>query len=60
MIEEVRQEVIKKGFQKEEDEIYFFKNIKPRFVFRLIYHISIYNLETNRPNSSIKIKRKYL
>ena len=60
IIEEVRQDVIRKGFKKEAEEIYFFKNIKPRFVFRLIYHISVYNLEANRPNGSIKIKRKYL
>lgn len=42
------------------DEINFFKNIKPFFVSRLIYHINVYNIETNRPNGSIKIKRKYL
>lgn len=42
------------------DEVNFFKNIKPLFVSRLIYHINVYNIETNRPNGSIKIKRKYL
>ncbi len=42
------------------EEINFFKNIKPLFVSRLIYHIKVYNIETNRPNGSIKIKRKYL
>ncbi|CAG5083050.1 RteC domain-containing protein [Parvicella tangerina] len=42
------------------EEINFFKNIKPLFVSRLIYHINVYNIETNRPNGSIKIKRKYL
>lgn len=42
------------------DEINFFKNIKPLFGSRLIYHVNVYNIETNRPNGSIKIKRKYL
>lgn len=42
------------------DEINFFKNTKPLFVSRLIYYVNVYNIETNRPNGSIKIKRKYL
>lgn len=42
-----------------QEEICFFKNIKPRFISRLIYHLKIYNIETKRPNGSIKIKRKY-
>lgn len=42
------------------EEINFFKNTKPLFVSRLIYHVNVFNIETNRPNGSIKIKRKYL
>lgn len=42
------------------EEINFFKNIKPLFASRLIYFISVYNIETNRPNGSVKFKRKYL
>lgn len=57
-------EDIKARFRKylpktEKDEIHFFKNIKPRFVARLIYYLNTYNIESNRPNGSVKIKRKY-
>lgn len=41
------------------DEIYFFKEIKPKFVSKLIYHLSVFNIETNKPNGGIKVKRKY-
>ena len=41
------------------DEICFFKEIKPKFVSKLIYHLSVFNIETNKPNGGIKVKRKY-
>lgn len=43
-----------------DQEIDFFKNIKPLFLSRLIYHLRVYNIETNKPHGALKIKRKYL
>lgn len=34
---------------KEEEEIYFFKETKPRLCSRLIYYRKVYNIEMNRP-----------
>lgn len=58
-IEEIKTHFKKYRPQTEKDEIRFFKNIEPRFVARLIYYLNIYNIESNRPNGSVKIKRKY-
>lgn len=57
---ELRTSVVTKGFIDETSEIIFFKEIKPRLVVHLIYHNSVYKIETNRPNGSSKIKRKYI
>ncbi|MDD2983896.1 MAG: RteC domain-containing protein [Crocinitomicaceae bacterium] len=57
---ELRKIVVSKRFSSEADEILFFKEIKPKLVSHLIYHNNVYNIETNRPNGSAKIKRKYI
>lgn len=59
-IERLRKKFMKQDQISPSDEINFFKNIKPLFASRLIYFISVYNIETNRPNGSVKFKRKYL
>lgn len=59
-LDKVRDQVLKNGFSDTEAEIHFFKTIKPKFVSRLIYHNKVYNIETHRPNGSVKVKRKYL
>ena len=46
-------------FANENEEIEFFKIIKPRLVFRLIYYRKIYNIEMNRP-AGIQAQRNYL
>jgi len=46
-------------FQSEEEEILFFKEIKPRLCFRLIYYRKLYNIEINRP-AGIDKQREYL
>lgn len=47
------------NLKNKEEEIYFFKVIKPKFSSKLIYHLKVYNIETYKPNGSNKIKRKY-
>lgn len=46
-------------FADDAEEIHFFKVIKPRRVFRLIYYRKIYNIEMNRP-VGIQDQRNYL
>lgn len=46
-------------FKDEEEEIYFFKEIKPRLCSHLIYYRKIYNIEMNRP-VGIDKQREYL
>ena len=45
---------------KNEEEILFFKEIKPGILSQLIYHIKINNIESKRPMGSIEIQQKYL
>ncbi len=42
-----------------ENEIYFFKEIKPLFMSKLIYHIGVFNIESLLPNGGKKSKIKY-
>lgn len=51
--------VLPYDFRNEEEEILFFKEIKPRLCFRLIYYRKIYNIEMNRP-AGIDKQREYL
>lgn len=46
-------------FSDEEEEIMFFKDIKPKFCYRLIYYRKVYNIEMNRPAGAEK-QKEYL
>jgi len=56
---EVKEHVLKTGFNSVNDEIYFFKHEKPNLVSKLIYYNSIYKIETKKPYGEKSIK-KYL
>lgn len=47
-------------FQSEEEEITFFKEIKPKFCYRLIYYRKLYNIEINRPVAGCSTQKEYL
>jgi hypothetical protein len=47
-------------FKSEEEEILFFKEVKPGILSQLIYQIKINNIESKRPMGSIDIQQKYL
>lgn len=51
--------VLSYKFQNEEEEILFFKEIKPRLCFRLIYYRKVYNIEMDRP-TGINKQQEYL
>lgn len=47
-------------FQNEAEEINFFKEIKPKFCYRLIYYRKLYNIEMNRPVAAMCKQKEYL
>ncbi|KAA6314962.1 hypothetical protein EZS27_034503 [termite gut metagenome] len=51
--------ILSYNFRNEEEEILFFKEVKPRLCFRLIYYRKVYNIEMNRPTGVDK-QREYL
>lgn len=50
----------KKDLTKEEDEIYFFKKLKPDILSKLIYYNAIFKIESKKPHGSYKLIKKYL
>lgn len=46
---QLKEFILAYNFKSEEEEIYFFKETKPRLCSRLIYYRKIFNIEMNRP-----------
>lgn len=46
-------------FRDEEEEVTFFKEIKPKICYRLIYYRKLYNIEMNRP-AGVDKQKEYL
>lgn len=59
-LEIIREIVLKKDFKTTQDEIYFFKTIKPHVYSKLIYYAKLFGIESKRPRSSNKSQIKYL
>lgn len=51
--------VLKAGFKNQQEEIHFFKQIKPKFIAKLIYYNTVYKIETKKPQGAKAVK-KYL
>jgi hypothetical protein len=51
---------LKYKFKGQAEEILFFRETKPSFYSKLIYHVNVYNIEMHKPNGSEDAKRKYL
>jgi len=48
------------AFASLDDEVDFFKRIKPQFYYQYIYHISVYNFLMQRPIGSSEIQQAYI
>ncbi len=48
-----------KGFKTKQEEIYFFKKIKPQFLAEFIYYNALYKIEAKTPLGGKRIKKKY-
>jgi len=57
---ELKKIIVKYDFKTEEEEILFFKEIKPKIVSKLIYYMSVYKIEMNRPKGSCSTIETYL
>lgn len=60
VIEQLRNHVAETNFVSVEEEIYFFKEIKPQFYSKLIYYLKVFAIETRRPTGSTAAEEKYL
>lgn len=58
-LEKLKTMVITHRFENKQDEIDFFRNVKPKFAAKLIYYNDIYNIEINKPFGTKKAIRKY-
>ncbi|MDV3854831.1 tetracycline regulation of excision, RteC [Elizabethkingia anophelis] len=59
MLFNIKAQVIKDGFTNEQQEIDFFKNIKPQILGKLIYYNKVFRIETTCPVSNGKIHQSY-
>lgn len=59
-LEEIKKYIKKNGFKDDDEEILFFKQLKPQLVSKLIYFNAIYKIETKRPRGGDKTIKKYL
>ena len=58
-LEDMRTYIVNHPFSNKEEEIYFFKHIKPEVLSRLLYFTEIYNTEMRKPHASIEVLKKY-
>ena len=59
-LSQLKSHVQNHSFVNEDEEIYFFKVIKPEILSQLIYFIKINNIESKRPLGALEIQKKYL
>lgn len=59
ILTDIKQQVIKDGFQSEHEEIDFFKRIKPHILGKLFYYNKVYRIETSCPVKSGKLYYKH-
>lgn len=56
-LSELKEFVSTRGFKNMEEEIHFFKHLKPTIVAKLIYYNAIYKIETKKPTETKAIKK---
>ncbi|RXP45608.1 tetracycline regulation of excision, RteC [Lutibacter sp. HS1-25] len=58
-LKKTREKIIAEEFYSDQDEIFFFKQIKPKIFAKFIYNFNVLNIENKRPKGSIKGQKKY-
>ncbi len=59
-LRKLKEYIRQNAFQSKDDEILFFKEIKPHIYSKLIFFVKVFNIESKRPNASDKSQKKYL
>ena len=59
-LSDLKEYVLKNGFKNLDEEIHFFKKVKPHLFCKLIYYRKICNIETSRPAGSNMVIKNYL
>lgn len=59
MLSAIKTEVLQVGFLNEDQEVDFFKNVKPQILGKLIYYNKVFRIETTCPVSNGKIHQSY-
>jgi len=59
-LSDLKQFILQKNFSNEDEEIQFFKELKPRIVAKLIYYNAIFKIETKKPYGGQKKVKKHL
>jgi len=57
--EQLRIIILKNQFKSLDEEILFFKEVKPQFTSKIIYYNSILKIEMKKPNGGNRILKKY-
>ena len=58
-IHTLKNKLLESGFKDEQEEICFFKEMKPQVLSKLLYFNKIYTIELKRPNGSNLIQKNY-
>lgn len=56
-LSDLKKYVLKNGFKNKDEEICFFKYLKPAIVSKLIYYNAVYKIETKKPYGEKQIKK---
>lgn len=59
-LDKLREYVLENEFSNQEDEINFFKHIKPQVYAKLIYYVKLFHFEDKRPKCSDRAEKDYL
>lgn len=59
LLKTVKEDIIKEGFANKEEEILFFKQIKPNILGKLIYYNKVYRIETACPADNGSLNHNY-
>ncbi len=58
-LQNLKEYLSKHPFATDTEEIHFFKNIKPKFYAKQIYHIELYKIEDAKPYGTVETIREY-
>ncbi|EHQ24292.1 RteC domain-containing protein [Mucilaginibacter paludis] len=59
-MQKLKEYIIAHDFKDAAEEIQFFKELKPKFYSRLIYYLRLFEIEANKPDGSLRARKKYL